>query len=757
MRRPLLGACLLFILCIFVFYLWIPPAVPDYRALRGKELYADGIVTSIKTQEYFGKTQTVYTLKNVCLQKSMADARNERYNQDQIYCYTAKRYENVYIGSHIILKGTFAPFEGAENPGAFDSQFYYHILGAGANLKSAELISTDGAIAHLGQILHQIHTYLLTKTEQLFSQPYMGVIQAVLLGYKGNLDSGMKQLYQEGGMLHMMTISGMHISMLGMSCVRFLQKIKVPTKISAAAGMLIVILYGNMIGIQASSFRAICMFSLKMFAKIRGRTYDALTALGVSAVLLLLKQPMYLKSSSFLLSYSAVLGIVVAAPVVSKLWQSSSKMIRKFADNVSVSFGILLTTLPIQLYFFYEYPLYSIFINLLVLPLLPFVVGIGVLALVLPWELLGLRSLLVFLCEVMLSFYEWICTLFQNLPYHCVVAGAPQWWQMVVYYLCLIICLVAMQKRTTFPRFAKQICVVSEAVLSCAIFLLFWRPLNGFTCHFLSVGQGDCAVVQYDGKTYLVDCGSGGQKAIAEDVLLPFLKYYGVKEVDGVFLSHADKDHISGIVEWLRAYEHSHIKINTLILPDLRKEALEEEFGEVLSLANVQNIPIHTASAGDNLSLGDLQVQVLNPISIREQVAAYYDIENVQIDANECSQVLLWEYQGQSVLMMGDVGTKTEEALLDELRGKKVSVLKVAHHGSRYSSSEAFLVQIRPTLSILSYGENNSYGHPHKEALEHLWGVGSIVLETPKSGCITVEITSDNLKIKQFKHNFIDN
>ncbi len=750
MRRPLLGACLLFILCIGIYYLCVPPDLPDYKDFQNKELYVSGTVTAIRTRESFGKTQIIYTLKDTSLKESRADACNKRYKHNQIYCNTSEYYEKTYIGSHIIVKGVFLPFEEAKNPGEFNSQFYYHILGVGATLKDTELISSDGAISYLAQLLHQIHTYLLTKTEQLFSQPYTGIIQAVLFGYKENLDKETKSLYQEGGMLHIMTISGMHISMLGMGFVRLLEKLRVPVKVRAVIGISVVILYGKMVGMQASAFRAVCMFSLQMLAKIKGRTYDSLTALGVSAVLLLLKQPLYLMSSSFWLSYGAVCGIVIVSPILSKWCHTTPNRAKKIVGRLSVSAGILLVTLPIQLYFFYEYPLYSVVVNLIVLPLLPFVVGFAVLGLALPWNPFGLRHVFVVLTQIILWFYEKVSALFQTLPYHAIVAGAPKWWQMVLYYICLTFCLLAIQKRTAFPRFSKQICFVSVAVLSSALLVLFWRPLNGFACHFLSVGQGDCAVVQCDGRTYLVDCGSANQKSVAKDVLLPFFKYYGIKEIDGVFLSHADKDHISGVSEWLTTYEHSHITINNLILPNLGKEVLQEEFAELLSLASTQNIPIHTVSAGDDIPLGDLQIQVLNPAFSYGQDAAHDTAESTQTDSNESSQVLLLEYKGYHILMMGDVSAKTEEALLSKLDGKHIHVLKVAHHGSKYSSSESFLAQIRPALSILSYGEGNRYGHPHEEVLKRLERAGSIILETPKSGCITVAITSGGFKIKQF-------
>lgn len=754
MRRPLLGACLFFGLLVFSFYVCVPYELPDYGKLDGKQLCFTGKVAQIETKEYFGKTNIIYTLKDVWTDEGMAEAC---YEHGQIYCYTSEKFANTYIGTKIAVKGDFSSFKGPENPGSFDSQFYYHILGVGGSLKNAQLISSDGAVSCIREALHRLRFFLIQKSEQLFSKPYNGIIQAVLLGYKGNLDADMKQLYKEGGMLHIMTISGMHISMLGMGCVWVLKKLRVPGRVAAVIGALVVVLYGMMIGMQVATLRAVLMFCMRMLAKLLRRTYDAKTALGLSAAVLLLKQPMYLFHSGFLLSYGSVLGMIVVMPVLNKLWECKNKFVKGVYERFLASVGILLATLPLQLYFFYEYSLYSILINFIVLPLLPFVVGIAVVVLALPMTLtvtssgampVGAASgCLVWVVERLLAFYEWVCDFFGNLPAHAVVAGAPKVWQIIGYYVVLAVCLAWIDywKRNGMKLDAAGIwqTVLMKGlpvlgVSSTVLLILFWRPLDGFQCHFLSVGQGDCAVIREGDSAYLVDCGSSSKKRVAEDILLPFLKYYGISKVDGVFLSHADEDHINGIVQWLEDYEHSHIAMKSMILPALDEEILEGEFGEVLALCEARGVPVFTLSAGDALSLGNLRLEVLNPPQDTEATGT-----------NECSQVLFLEYKNHSILFTGDISSKTETDLLHKLNDANITVLKVAHHGSKYSSSASFLRAIKPQVAILSYGAENSYGHPHKEVLDRLNANKSYVMETAKSGAITI-LFEDEVRIKRY-------
>lgn len=742
MRRPLLGACLLFVILILAFYLCVPYKLPDYSQLEGQSICVSGEVAYIETKESYGATNIIYTLKNVRMDESVADSIG--YQHDQIYCYTSEKLERTYIGSKIAVKGDFSSFKGAENPGSFDSQFYYHILGVGGTLKNTRLISTDGAISYLREALYEIRFFFVQKTNQLFQKPYNGIIQAVLLGYKGDLDEEVKQLYKEGGMLHIMTISGMHISMLGMGCYGLLRKLRMPTKFSAFLGAVVVILYGLMIGMQVATFRAVFMFCMKMLAKIRGRTYDAQTALGLSAALLLLKQPMYLFSSGFLLSYGSVLGMVIIAPVLMKLWDCKRPFARKLAGKLMASVGILLATLPIQLYFFYEYSLYSIFINFIVLPLLPYVVGVAVVLLASPLSFRYVVLILVFLDEKILAFYEWICLFFEKMPHHTIVAGAPKLWQILAYYLILALCLFFMADCTKKQVPKRKKYLFTAPILISVACMLLWRAPEGFQCHFLSVGQGDCVVIREGYRTYLVDCGSSSQKQVAENVLLPFFRYYGISKVEGVFLSHGDSDHINGITEWLASYAHSHVEIKSVILPNLKESVLQSEFADVISLCKAQNIPIFTVNSGDVISLGNMQINVLNP----QTVSATNGSET---DTNEMSQVLLVEYGTARILLTGDISTQTENTLLNSLYGRPITVLKVAHHGSKYSSGAAFLEVAKPQVSVLSFGENNLYGHPHKEVLERLSQENSLILETAKAGCISIYFKADAPFIKIFK------
>lgn len=761
MKRPLGWICLLFLSFIFFFYVVFPPSLPDYKGLHGREVYVKGQIISIKEKEVYGKLQVEYTLSGVTLQESSKafdvsylsdksdfakDTKAEKLNMEddiyfhkKIYCYAFKEDEDVDIGAWVWVKGTFECFEEKENPGQFDSQFYYHIQGIGGVLRNAELIWSDDGKDVLQEKLQAIRKSLIEKLRFFYGEKYTGVMETILLGERENLNKELKQLFQEGGILHILTISGLHISMLGMGSFKVMRRIGLSQKCAAVMGMIFVVLYGKMIGAQAATLRAICMFALQMGAILIGRTYDRLTALSVAAVLLLLEEPSYVFYSGFLLSFGAVLGITVITPVLMEICKSKGRILARAGKVFSGGIGILLATFPVQLYFYYEYPIYSMLINAVLLPLLPYVVGLGLSTLAVPYPISIVGRPFVYVCEALLLVFEWVCQKSQELPGHSLVLGAPSNWQIACYYVCLIMCVRCLKKQLISGQSSPNRFLWIGTFFISGI-LLLWRPIQGLTCHFLSVGQGDCAVIQCGSQTYVVDCGSTSNGQAGVQILLPCLKYYGVSEVAGVFISHADEDHMNGIIQWLENYEHSHVKLKSIILPGLSDKQLQEEFGTLLELAENHDIRIVKLGAGENLSIGDLWIKVLHPV--------YGNYE--WNDSNGYSQVLLFEYKGHGILMTGDIGEAQEQEIIPKIT-RNVTILKAPHHGSRYSSSEDFLRECKPKHIVLSYGTGNAYGHPHQQAVERMQEVGSTLWYTGRSGAITCLITGEEVRIKGFR------
>ncbi|MDE5589355.1 MAG: DNA internalization-related competence protein ComEC/Rec2 [Acetatifactor sp.] len=676
---------------------------------------------------------------------------------------------SISLGSRVTVSGIFAPFSVAANPGEFDTAAYYRSLGAGGRLRKVSVLRQSEECWKVKEALYQAKLYLKERLYRVFPEREATVMCALLLGEKGDTDSDLKELYKRNGILHILSISSLHITIIGMSLYRLLRRTGLPIVPSAVAGAVVLVLYGMMTGFSVSACRAIGMYLIRMFGEICGRTYDMLTALGILAAAMTLANPHYLQNAGFLLSFSAVMGIGAVYPaLVPKeypvhpkfygenplllLWKS---LLRKLKYAVLANLSITLATLPVQLWFYYEVPVWGTALNLLVLPLLMPALITGFLSLVPGLGGLGALDRLV------LWWYEAACRFFDKMPIGVWNPGRPEVWQIVVYYVVLVCALILSKVAREIARsdrtgqisgFALMlvravckgkdkaaVCWITGAlqgvILAVAILVLAIRPGAQNRVIFLDVGQGDCCLVQTEsGVNYLFDCGSSSRSKVGQYVLLPALKYYGIHKLDGIFLSHPDTDHMNGILELLELAEDNHLTVGQLILPAVEEAARIKEFGEILAAVEAMHqsrdggVRVAWLGAGDRWDCGDVRFLCLNP---RKGCSAAGE--------NAYSECIYGDFGSFSLLLTGDVEGEGEKALVAELQSREinsVTMLKAAHHGSRNSTSSEFLKQLHSQAVVISCGQNNRYGHPHEELLKRLEEAGSHVFRTDQGGAV---------------------
>ncbi len=627
------------------------------------------------------------------------------------------------IGSYLSVKGKFSPFESATNPGQFDPKEYYHIRGIEYRLFNASILSYEKDYDLLRENLFLFRLKLSRVYEKLLAPKDSGILKAMILGDRTCLDPDVKSLYQESGIAHALSISSLHISILGYGLYRLLKKICYSRVFPAASCTVFVFLYSLMVGGSTSTIRAVIMFSTCMAADLAGRTYDILSAISLSLMAILFSDPLYIYDPGFTLSFGSVLGIALLTPIFKEaLPFGKSRFLAGCVASLSVSFAIL----PVTLYFFYEIPIFSIFLNLLVVPLMAVLVVSGVFT-----GLVGLIAIHVALpgalvCHFILFIYEKGCLLMRDLPGSRLIVGRPGTLRIVAYYLLLLLfCLL--RKRKPALLFLVLLPILLTA-----------RLQNGLTYTMLDIGQGDCNVLNIEGKVMMIDCGSTDLKDIGKYRVLPFLKFYGNRKVDLAVVTHCDADHINGFTEIMERSDESGIRIKNLIMPGVR--APDEKYEAFLNRALESGIRVSFINAGEGFSIRDLSFSCLGPEK---------DFETE--DANEYSTVLKASYGDLSLLFTGDVQGEGEKRMLKHIPpGKRITVLKTAHHGSRFSTPQEFIDMVNPAYSLISAGKNNRYGHPHRELLGRLAKVGSVILVTKDEGAITVRSDGKHLKVSGF-------
>lgn len=669
--------------------------------------------------------------------------------QEPVSCNGILAYSDsdlVSIGEIVILNGTAELWKTAVNEGNFDAQAFYLARKTDFALKNLTLLEKHGRKSFWREGLFALKLRLKEVYAAAMEPLACGVMTAMVTGDRTLLDEETKRLYQTAGLSHVMAISGLHISIIGMTLYRFLRKRGCTFGTAGIIAGICLYGYGTMAGMGTSIQRSAGMFGLLLLAQAAGKSYDSLNALGLMGLILLWRNPYLLWDAGFQFSFAAIVGVVWLGGCISFADASH----RKQKETLFVSAAVQLATLPVVTWYYYEIPLYALPVNLLVLPLMGVILSCGVAggALGLVW-LRGGAFLLCF-SEKLLVLVRWLCACAAALPQSMVIVGRPKLWQVVCYYAGLAGAAYFLYAQKSSGRApARQVCrlfCVSAALL----FVLLFRPPKTFELSFLDVGQGDGIYLHSEsGCDMFVDGGSTSEKQVGTYRMLPFLKYKGVKSIDVWFVSHTDEDHISGLRELLEAG----YAIDTLVFAET---ILRDEAYEVLAkLAEKNGTELLYVKAGDTLYLGDARLSVLFPAGTDDMSLALAE------DKNANSLVFSYEENGFCGLFTGDTGADQERAIIkarEQLAaaGKTengrigIDVYKAAHHGSRYSNSSELLERISPRISVISCAENNRYGHPHTEAVARMKESGSEVFCTMDAGQITIKIRDGGLLVEQF-------
>lgn len=691
--------------------------------------------------------------KQLPVQEKEAERLADIEDTENILCYLGEGVPEPEIGSLVILKGTLKNFHQPTNPGQFNAPFYYQILRISFRLDRAEIQVKTDKYYKISEGLYQLRRKAGSKMDALLPEQEASVMKTMLLGEKGILDEEIKGLYQRNGIAHILAISGLHISMIGMGFYQLLRKAGLKIKTSAILASIVIILYGMMTGFAVSAIRAIVMFLLQMLAQILGRTYDRITALAVAAVLVLVEQPLYLFHSGFQFSFLCVLGISLILPVLGNVRKG-----RKLLEGIAM----MAVTLPVYLGVFYQIPVYSMFLNFIVLPMMSILMGAGIVMVLASFMWTGLGIPAAWLITGILMVYEKLALFTERLPNHYWTPGCPAKWQLAVYVAVLIVVAALGRTRRKTVLYQKD-CIhrrgkcekwistygipvgICWGLILLGAVILAWHFRPELQVTVLDVGQGDCIFLQTeDGTSYLTDGGSSSISKVGKYRMIPFLKYQGASQIKAVFVSHADSDHCNGIAELLEQAELEGIMVDNLVLPDLADECRSSGYEELVDLAGQNEVTVQFLHEGQQFQDGELLFQCLHP-------SKGYRAE----DLNETSMVLLVTYKEFSMLLTGDVQGAGEEHLTQELKAWKgpgvtdhaeteLTILKVAHHGSKNSTSEEFLEAANPKLAIISCGEGNRYGHPHEETLERLEKADIPRFCTKDYGAITVTVAGES-------------
>ena len=692
-------------------------------------------------------TRTVIYLKKAILIRS---GSTKNYPIRNIKC-TGKeeKINSLREGMHVRLEGMLVLPELPRNPGQFNRRIYESGKKIDFYLENPTVLEVKEQRSGVREVVEIWKTEMMNRCEKIYQDAEAGILEAMLFGEKSELSGDIKELYQAAGISHVLVISGLHISLLALAVAGILRRLGFPMPVWVMLSVGVLAGYGILIGQPTTAVRALLMFFVLQGARLLGRSYDLLSALAFSGILMLLDNPDLILDGGCRLSFCAVIGVGWYVSEKNKIFRSiGEKEKRKnrgkggkgssagaILENIRAGWYLWLFTLPVMLDTFYQVSVVGILWNLVAIPLLPVIIASGGLGVVLAGWNIFLGSLAGSPAYGMLQLYQEIGNISEKLPVGMWTPGQPSKPVIAGYYLVIFL-LVLVEKQLIKREKRWKIFPGMELCSMLLLLLLMahpWQQREKIT--FLDVGQGDASMLQSGGQTLLLDGGSTSQKNVGTYVILPYIKQQGISCLEAIVLTHTDQDHINGVTEVLEEGKKGWLTVKNLMYPYWMEGT--EQGKQLKKLAEEAGASCRKIRAGDRLTIGKAEAVVLYPKE-QEKIA----------EPNAGSLVLFWKWEGVRAMFTGDLPEEKERELLQNLPA--CEILQVGHHGSATSTCREFLEQVQPSLAVISCAMKNRYGHPSPDTVDRLKKTGCEIRYTMRSGAITIRKRGREILVTEY-------
>ncbi|KPB05070.1 DNA internalization-related competence protein ComEC/Rec2 [Bacillus sp. CHD6a] len=628
------------------------------------------------------------------------------------------------IGDKCIWTGILKKPQPVSNPHAFNYKKYLyeqniHWILSLNTLPQACLSPTKTPFL---TSIKQFRQQGINEINHYVDQPTAGFMVSLIFGDRSSIIQDILDAYQQLGLVHLLAISGLHVGIITAAIFYFGIRSGLSRQWMNLLLLFLLPLYVLLAGGAPSVMRAATMTVVALTLLLMKKKVFSIDTIGLACIFVLILNPYYLYHIGFQLSFSVSLSLLLASSSLRKVQNSVAQLF-------IVSIIAQVASLPLLLYHFYQFSLWSPFLNLLFVPfyslyVLPVSFLLFFILLLSPDHV----SLLVPFLSYPLTFMNSFAVKIAEFPIGTLVFGKPSILLMTAYGFSII-----------FFFYKWEVNKRRSAVVVLILCLVFHWNINYFNPFgkvvILDIGQGDAIFIRlpFNKGRYLIDTGGAfsfpqeeWEKRRREfhsgsDVLVPFLKAEGVRRLDKLILTHGDFDHIGNVKSLWGV-----VGIEEVIVPKGFGEGKVEQ--EIIKEAQRSGVGMGMAVPNTGWKEGETSFLYVHPSQL-------YDSKN------EGSIVLFAVLGKKNWLFTGDIGEEGERDLIHHNPNLKVDVLKVGHHGSNTSSTAGFLDTIRPDVAIISVGRNNRFGHPHEDVLERLSHVKAKVYRTDLQGAILFDFT----------------
>ena len=560
------------------------------------------------------------------------------------------------------------------------------------------------------------------------------IVTAVLIGDRTGLPDEVRARLQAAGTYHVIAISGGNIAILAALVVGLLAVVVSQGAVSTLLAMLTLIAYSLIVTAGASVWRATLMATLYLAARLIDHKAPPWHAIALAAGVLSVWQPLDVRDAGFILTFGATAALLRGARLGAAL-AATHRSVRWIAASVAASLATELALMPVSAHTFSRVTCAGLVLNLVAVPAMAVVqvAGMAVVAVASVPPLAGAAG---FIAWAGARAITDSALLVDMVPWLTARVPSPSVWLVALYYAGLGVALATSGRRRAAPiGVAAAAAIAIVAGVDPARALARQAPPLRLTV--FDVGQGDAMVLQAGGSSLEVDTGGspfGGSFDIGGRIVAPALWARGVRRLEALLVTHGDPDHIGGagaIVDdfvpgalWLGIRVPWHAPTDALVAQAARRA-----------------IPITAMYTGAGATLGAVRLRVLSP------PAPDWERRRVR---NDDSVVIEATYRDVALLLTGDIGAEVERAIAPRLTRSRIRVLKVAHHGSRTSSSRELLEAWRPQVAVISVGRGNRFGHPAPDVIDRLTAIGARIYRTDRDGEITLESDGDAVAVRTF-------
>ncbi len=650
-------------------------------------------------------------------------------------------YENIKVGNLIRFNGTIVKPRNRRNPGEFDYENYLNNKGIAGIIncyKYNEFKIVDNIETIYDQQIFEVRKNIDEKIKEIYPEKYADFLKGVLLADRSDIDYEIKSSFINSGVIHVLAVSGLHVGFISLIIFILLGRLNIKLRYILTIFGIIIFLIIN--GGYPSVFRASIMAILFLISKLLGRSTNGFNSLSIAAFIILILNPTEIFNPGFLLSFSAVLSILIFYPLFKKQiykWKINLT-VRKIILFASVSLAAQIGTLPFTIYYFNKLSIVSLFANIIVIPLLGIIVATGILSLLVGLIFLQVATIISQANIFIISFIIYFTNLLSTFGFSHVSIYSFSIYDGVIFYFTLTAIILIIRKTNSIKRIIFLISLVSISFLAFRLDNKSLLPKNELTIFSIDVGQGDSFLVKFpNSKIALIDAGSSSEFFDnGERVIYPLLKRLGIEKINYAFISHLDSDHFGGIIFLINEGI-----VDTVFRPRVKQNIKDAVFENYLL---EKSLP-HFYYNDSTFSIGKVQIYFMNDTT---------KLFNFGPDLNDQSGIIKITYENNSFLFTGDAGYKMENYLIENYGNKlKSDVLKVGHHGSKSSTSDKFLEMVNPKVALISVGQTNRFHHPSKKVIRKLKEKNIKIRRTDYEGAIILTSDGENVKSINWRNN----